>query len=332
VTDLRGWVSDVYRKEECEIISDSGFDAATFLRFLRMMRTIFALVSLFTCAILMPINIISHNLYVVRSKRDTLSMLTIRDVRGGFLWAHLAMVYVITVIVIGVVWSHWYAVIEMRQQYFRSLTKRPFNLTLIVMHIPEASRDNDCVRDLLDLNQVRYSNSITAMHIGHRLGDLPRLIEVHNNTVHEFERKMLQYLKGGKFSENPQTVRIGGFLRMGGRVIDAIDHYTCVFWARLLCPRDLLHGYVNSERLKKTERDVENCRAKVRDRMCRQSQYGAYEPESYGFVSLSTVPFAHWQEVTQNLENEHPEGIKVILATDPKNIVSDFITVFMPCA
>lgn len=197
------------------------------------MRTIFALVALFTCAILMPINIISYNFYVVRSKRDTLSMLTIRGVRGGFLWAHLTMVYVITVIVIGVVWSRWYAVIKMRQRYFRSLTKRPFNPTLIIMHIPEASRDNDGVRDLLDLNQVRYSSSITAVHIGRRLGDLPRLIEVHNNTVHEFEHKMLQYLKGGRLGEKPPTVRIGGFLRMGGRVTDAINHYMCVFLARL---------------------------------------------------------------------------------------------------
>jgi len=87
---------------------------------------------------------------------------------------------------------------------------------------------------------------------------------------------------------------------------------------------------VNSKRLKKSEKDVEDCRAKVRDQMCRQSQYGAYGPESYGFVSLSTVPLA--QEVTQKLENELPEGIKVILATDPKDIVSRFITVFgMPC-
>jgi hypothetical protein len=197
-----------------------------------MMRTIFTLVALFACAILLPINII-YNLYLLRSEseRDPLSMLTIRDVRGGFLWAHLVMVYVITVIVIGVVWSHWYAVIKIRQQYFRSLMKPPFNPTLVFMHIPEALRDNHSVKDLLDLNQVRYSSSITAAHIGHRLGDLPHLIEVHNNTVREFEHKMLHHLKGGRSGEKPPTVRIGGFLGMpvGGRVTDAIVYYTCVF-------------------------------------------------------------------------------------------------------
>lgn len=80
---------------------------------------------------------------------------------------------------------------------------------------------------------------------------------------------------------------------------------------------------MNSERLKQTEKDVENCRAKVNG----QHGPGVYGTESYGFVSLSTLPLA--QEVTQNLENELPAGIKVILATDPKDVVSISITIFI---
>jgi calcium permeable stress-gated cation channel len=224
---LLGWMSLLFRVKEPEIIDKVGLDAAAFLRFIRMMRIIFVLVAFFGCAIIIPINV-SYNLrFVPSSERDYLSMLTIRDVRGSYLWAHVIMTYIITATVIVVVRYNWSVMVDLRAQYFLSPEYlHSFDPTLTVTHIPETSQSEEGVRALL--NSVKVPYPITDVHIGRRLEDLPRLIKVHNNTIRKLEQKMVRYLKGGKFGKKRPTVRVGGFLGMGGEVRDAIDHYTCV--------------------------------------------------------------------------------------------------------
>ena len=154
-------------------------------------------------------------------------MLTIRNVQGSYLWAHIIMVHIITATVIVIVQHHWSVIVDLRAQYFLSPEYvHSFDSTLTVIHIPERSRSEEGIRALLDSVKVPYP--ITDVHIGRRLEDLPRLVKLHNDTVHKFEQKMVQYLKGGKFGKKRPTVRVGGFLGMGGEVRDAIDHYTCV--------------------------------------------------------------------------------------------------------
>jgi hypothetical protein len=213
--------------KEPEIIDKVGLDAAAFLRFIRMMRTIFFLVALSGCAILIPIDV-SYNLRHVSSPhRDNLTILTIRDVKGSYLWAHITMVYIITATVMIVVRYHWLIMVDLRAQYFRSPEYvHSFDPTLTVMYIPKRSRSEEGIRALFDSVDVPYP--ITDVHIGRRLEDLPRLIKVHNDTVRKFEQKMVQYLKGDPSGKKRPTVRVRGFLGMGGEVRDAIDHYTCV--------------------------------------------------------------------------------------------------------
>jgi calcium permeable stress-gated cation channel len=193
-----------------------------------MMRTIFSLVALLTCAILVPINV-SYNLkFVPKDSRDALSMLTIRDVGGNYLWAHVGMVYIITAAVIVVVWFHWTAMVRLREQFFRSpeYALSFYARTLIVMRVPKKLQSDPGIQNIFDSVQVPYPT--TAVHIGRRVGDLPHLIEVHNNTVRQFEQVLVHYLKGGKIGKKRPSIRLGGFWGMGGVVRDAIDYYTCV--------------------------------------------------------------------------------------------------------
>ena len=191
-----------------------------------MTRTIFFLVALLTWVALVPINITYNLSHVPSSDRDPLSILTIRNVRGDYLWAHVGMVYIITVVVIVVIWFHWSAVVRLRAQFFRS-SERSSDAVLAVTHVPKELRSDQGVRTLLDSVQVPYP--FTDVNIGHRVGNLPHLIEFHNDTVRKFERVLTQYLKGGKIGKKRPTIRLGGFLGMGGEVKDAIDYYTCVF-------------------------------------------------------------------------------------------------------
>jgi hypothetical protein len=224
-TGLLGWVSTLLRVEEPEIIDKIGFDAAAFLRFIRMMRTIFFVTAFSSCAILIPIDLWYNLSFVPLSARDNLSFLTIRDVRGAYLAAHIAVIYIITATVIVVVRRQWSVMVNLRAKYFLSSDfLHSFDPTLTVMHIPKRSRSEEGIRALLDSVGVPYP--ITDVHIGRRLEDLPRLVKVHNDTVRKFEQTMVQYLKGGKFGEKRPTVRVGGFLGIGGELRDAIDHYT----------------------------------------------------------------------------------------------------------
>ncbi|OBZ69463.1 hypothetical protein A0H81_10260 [Grifola frondosa] len=74
--------------KEPELVDKIGLDAALFLRFLRMARWLFTCIALLTCAVLIPINVVYNLRHVDPKGRDVLSMMTIRDVAGNFLFAH----------------------------------------------------------------------------------------------------------------------------------------------------------------------------------------------------------------------------------------------------
>ena len=44
--------------------------------------------------------------------------------------------------------------------------------------------------------------------------------------VRELKQVLVSYLRGGKIAKERLTVRIGGWLGMGGNKMDAIDFYT----------------------------------------------------------------------------------------------------------
>ncbi|KAH9952686.1 DUF221-domain-containing protein [Russula dissimulans] len=289
-SSLFGWISPLIHVKEPELVEKIGLDAATFLRFLRMMRTIFTLVAFLTCAILIPINVSFNLSHVPKDDRDQLSMLTIRDVSGNILWAHVGMVYVITGVVIVVIWFHWTAMVRLRAQFFRSpeYALSFYARTLIVTRVQKRLQSDEGIRTIFNSVQVPYPT--TAVHIGRRVGDLPQLIETHNNTVRQFEQVLVRYLKDGRIGKKRPTIRIGGFLGMGGEKRDAID-------------------IIRAERLRRTEQAVEAYRAQIDKR----------KPENYGFASMAAVPYAHI--VAQLLGRKRPKGAEIKLAPNPKDIL-----------
>lgn len=73
-----------------------GLDAATFLRFVRMMLYIFYCTSGLSF-VLMILYIIYNVKNVPSAKRsDVLSMLTIANIQGSWMWAALTMTYLIS--------------------------------------------------------------------------------------------------------------------------------------------------------------------------------------------------------------------------------------------
>lgn len=214
--------------KEPVLVDKIGLDAAIFLRFLRMMRLLFTVIALLTCAVLMPVNV-TFNLKNVKSEdRDVLSFLTIRDVSGDILFVHVAMTYIITFAVLGFVWLNWRQVVLLRKQWFRSpeYVQSFYARTLMINQVPKKHQSDEGIRAIFESVHAPYPT--TSVHIGRHVGKLPELIEYHNEGVKELEAVLVKYLKDGKIAKERPTIRIGGFMCCGGKVYDAIDFYTCV--------------------------------------------------------------------------------------------------------
>ncbi|EAU91270.2 hypothetical protein CC1G_06905 [Coprinopsis cinerea okayama7 len=286
---LFGWLPPLAHTKEPELLDKIGLDAVAFLRFNRLLRQLFSGIVLLTGAILIPINVTYNLKNVDKKSRDLLSMLTIRDVQGDFLYAHVATTYLITILIMGVVWYHWTQMIKLRHQWFRSpeYLQSFYARTLQVIHVPKKYQSDNGLKEIFDQLGMPYPT--TSVHIGRKVGKLPELIEYHNQTVREFEQILVRYLKGGKIKSKRPTIRIGGKFGCGGVTKDAIDFYTA--------------------KLKRTEAAIEEYRNQIDTR----------KAENYGFASLAAVPYAHI--VAQKLEGKHPKGTTISLAPNPKDIV-----------
>jgi hypothetical protein len=221
-----GWLSPLMNVKEPELVDKIGLDATTFLRFLRMMRWLMTVVALGGAVALMPADAIYTTRNASSAPHDLLSILTIRDVNGRLLYLHVGMSYLITAAVCTFLWMHWAAMVRLRRAWFRSpeVAAQFYARTLQVTQIPKKNQSDEGVAKIFASVHMPYQT--TSVRIGRRVGALPELIEYHNATVRELEKYLVRYLKGNKIGKKRPTIRLGGFLGMGGRVVDAIDYYT----------------------------------------------------------------------------------------------------------
>lgn len=224
---LFGWLPPVLHTKEPELLQKIGPDAVAYLRFLRMIRWMFTAISILCCGILIPINIYYNTKIVKDPSQNVLLLLTIRDVRGVWLWAHVVMTYIITFVVFAFIYVHWNAMVRVRRAWFRSpeYINSFYARTLMILGVPRKFQSDEGIRAIFQSTQVPYPT--TSVHVGRRVGNLPELIERHNDTVRELEHVLVTYLKGGNVANKRPTVRIGG--GCGGDKVDAIDYYTYAF-------------------------------------------------------------------------------------------------------
>ncbi|KAJ7686512.1 hypothetical protein B0H17DRAFT_1204191 [Mycena rosella] len=290
ITDsICGWLPPLIHTKEPELVDKIGLDAAAFLRFGRLMRWLFTGIAAISCGILVPLNIVYNLRHVDAKARDTLSMMTIRDVSGNVLFVHVGITYLITFFIMFLVYVNWVKMVELRRAWFRSpeYLAAFYARTLTVLHVPKSNQSDAGIKEIFDSLRVPYPT--TSVHIGRKVGKLPELIEYHNETVRELETYLVQYLRGGKIGKRRPTIRVGASCGCGGTKKDAIDFYT--------------------EKLKRTEAAIEDYR----------QHFHEHKPENYGFASMAAVPYAH--VVAKILGNKHPKGTDISLAPNPKDII-----------
>jgi calcium permeable stress-gated cation channel len=221
-----GWLSPLIHVKEPELVDKVGLDAATFLRFLRMMRWLFTCLAILGGAALIPGDAIYSLKNTKPTNRTVLSILTIQDVFNNTLYVHIGALYAFTAVVCAFVWMNWKAMARLRHDWFRSpdYSYHFFARTLQITGVPRKFQSDEGIKAIFESMQVPYPT--TSVHIGRSVGALPELVEYHNKMVCKLEKYLVRYLKGNKIGKKRPTVRIGGFLGMGGKSVDAIDYYT----------------------------------------------------------------------------------------------------------
>lgn len=98
-----------------------GLDAVLFLRFLRMIRNIFMVLTVVGCGILIPINIVGGSpFYEQWNNIPTLMKFTPQYIFGTKFWAFVLVAYIYQGTICGFIWWNYKAVFKLRRTYFDS--------------------------------------------------------------------------------------------------------------------------------------------------------------------------------------------------------------------
>ncbi|KAF9529707.1 hypothetical protein CPB83DRAFT_248554 [Crepidotus variabilis] len=282
-----GWISPLLYNHERHLFPTLGLDAIAFLRFLHLMRWLFTATALVSCALLIPLDL-GYTITNNPPQHDILSSLTIRDVQGPKLYAHIGCLYFITLLLMVLVYYHWRAMYRLRHQWLHSPEYQHafYSRTLLVTNIPPKYRSEDGLWRIFDGMNLPYQ--VTSVHIGKNVGNLPQLVKEHNKNVQDLEGVLVKHSKDDPYFQERPTVKVGGVLGFGGTHEDAV---------KLL-----------SHKLKQSAAAAEKYRL----------QLLRHEPNNYGFVSMASIPAAHGAAF--DLRNEHPKGLFFELAPNPKDI------------
>jgi len=133
---LFAWTRSVQKIEEQELVEKIGLDAVIFLRFLRMLRNIFLILTIIGCAILIPINVVGgHDLYSQWRNIATLMKFTPQYIFGQKFWAYVALAYVFQGLLFAFIWSNYCSVLKLRRTYFNSQDYRSsLHSTTLLVH------------------------------------------------------------------------------------------------------------------------------------------------------------------------------------------------------
>ncbi|KAL3427964.1 hypothetical protein PVAG01_01473 [Phlyctema vagabunda] len=286
------WFGPVVKTTEQDIIVQVGLDATIFLRFLRMCRNMFVVLSIFGCGILIPVNLIKG---VKWDNSTFISRLTPLYTYGEANWGVSICAWLFDIIICGFLWWNYKKVLILRRQYYdspeyhSSLHAR----TLMINDIPKAFRSDEGIGRLID--EVEPTSSFARAAIARNVKDLPELIEEHNENVRALEQVLAKYLRDpanlpkARPTCKPHKKDPSFASYPKGQKVDAIEYLT--------------------GRIKELEIEVKEIRLSVDKR----------NPLPYGFASYEGIDEAH--SIAYAARNKHPQGTKIVLAPRPNDII-----------
>jgi calcium permeable stress-gated cation channel len=107
----------LWRTSELDMINYVGMDAAIFMRFTRMCRNLFLVLSILGCTILLPVHLSKAT---AGDNSEWISLITPAKVNGDAQWAQVVVAWLFNIIICGFLWWNYRKVLQLRRQYFES--------------------------------------------------------------------------------------------------------------------------------------------------------------------------------------------------------------------
>ena len=289
------WTSPLYKLHEAQLVDKIGLDATIFLRFTKMLRNLFGVLSVVAVGVIMPTNLITG----VKSKQAKdlkntgfWSTSTAQYTPRGALWVYVIAAWAINIIVAFFLWRNYIAVTRLRRRYFESpeYLHSLHSRTLMFTDIPPASRTDEGLLRLAD--EVEQTSGIPRASIARNVKELPELIEKHEKAVRALESVLAKYLKNPeKLPPNRPTISPPRKYRdtYGRGKVDAIDFLT--------------------NKIADLEIEIKHVRESIDKR----------NPMPYGFASFETIDEAH--TVAYAAKKKRPQGAVIRLAPRPNDLI-----------
>lgn len=288
---LFAWFAPLNKTKESQLVDKVGLDGTVFLRFTRMCRNMFLVLSLIGIVVLIPAN--TAGSYIsIQDRKEALRIMTPIAIKRSALWAHVCSAYAIDVIVAFFLWRNYIAITRLRRQYFESsdYVMSLHSRTLMLTDIPTASRTNEGILRLLE--GVETTERFPRTSIGRNVKELPDLVEEHEKAVRKLESVLAKYLKNpDNLPSARPTLRPPQKYRRhnGPDKVDAIDYLT--------------------ERIRELESEIIHVRESIDKR----------NPMAYGFASYENIEEAH--TVGFASKKKHPLGTTIDLAPRPTDLI-----------
>jgi hypothetical protein len=291
---LFAWFSPINHIHEADLVDKVGLDAVVFLRFTKMCRNVFLLLSIIGCGVLIPVHIFGSSNYPVTSATERIfaTMTPQYVLRGDPMWAHVACTWAFDIVIMYFLWSNYKAVARLRRHYFESpeYQQSLHSRSIWLRDLPASERSDEGILKVAD--SVQQTDGIPRTAIARNVKDLPELIDDHSNTVRKLESILAKYLKNpDKLPSTRPTLRPSKKDRKANPTgkVDAIDYLTA--------------------RIKDLEAQIKTVRESIDRR----------NPMGYGFATYERIEAAH--TVAYAARNKHPQGVTIRLAPKPHDLI-----------
>ncbi|KAK6538605.1 hypothetical protein TWF694_010183 [Orbilia ellipsospora] len=294
------WLIPVFKIEEHVLIDNIGLDAIVFLRFVRMLRNMFAVLSI-GALIMLAVNAgcTARNTELfdqAGGSVDPLIYTSPQYVTGTCLYAHVLESWIFNIVICYFIWSSYRKIVQLKVKHFQSEEYRSalYAKTLMVTDVPGQFQSNDGLADIVGRTKVDDSiKQDMKARIARDTRELPKLVKKHEKAVRKLEGVLAKYLSNPDWlPPNRPTMKPFKEDRRakGSGKIDAIEYL--------------------DQRIRKLETRIKEIRNNI----------DLKNPLPYGFVSFSTVENAHTVAYSVH-KKKKIEGTKIKLAPKPMDLL-----------
>jgi hypothetical protein len=291
------WLTPIINTREEVLMHQIGMDATVFLRFVRMCRNIFLVLTLIGLCILVPVHWKAHDDSEEAQKQKWIVQVTPEYVRNDSMWAQVAVAWLSEIVVAAFLWWNYRKVLALRRKYFEGedFQNSLHSRTLLLFDIPKQGTSDEGIARIID--KVAPNSSFARTAVARNVKDLPDLITQHDHMVRKLEKVLAKYLKNpaqlppARPLCKPSKKDPSYNTYPKGQKLDAIEYLT--------------------QRIRELEIRVKEVRASVDKR----------GTMSYGFASYSDITEAH--SIAYICRKKKPHGATVTLAPRPNDIIWD---------